>query len=563
MSTIDHKIILDIVSRSLYLHERVKDVRYYDDGFIDDRMNHWMKKVGDEFFAQRLTAENLNAEKARDLCHGVMYLKSEFPSWTNVWRKVLTFSYIDMTMFQSSIEGHMTHPQFPAWIRECVLTYVLFACQKIQKGFLKENDSVMKGMVSDLWNKLCQIASSALTEFMFDTSISHNRSISLQFYEKQEQFYITYPVAARLLSECVESWMIHTQQVQKRIYQDFSDYPSKLIAISAGLSDSHADGQTSHKISFENGSYYMYKPHSLKTDIAWESFCEQLYLVTGKKILSVPVIDCGSYGYCQWIAYETPYDIPLFFENCGSLLCIMYLLHTTDMHYENVIASENQLYIIDTETITTSDDMAYITSTSMLNVKMPPSKLLQFLNGDESVKSEDIGGLTSTILAQNLPLRNETAIIASEYSEQVCKGFASMYESLMEHDCSNLERHFDHCKLRYVYRPTRIYSQLLSAMNSAENLKDGFYYSCETERLIKGCGIINFAIYQSERTSLLRQDIPIFYQKANERHLYDHTQMILKDYFKYTISQQNLCTHLNKEDEQKQLAKIKEQLSVS
>lgn len=560
MLPIGHKFITDIVSKSLYLHERINGVCYCDDGYVNERMNYWKTKVGEDLFKQRLTAETLSIEKARMLCHKVSYLNTELPSWTKIWCNVLEFSYNDMMMFQLETTDYFISPPYPVWIRECVYTYVLYAFREIQKEHLEENLSVIKDMFSDLWNQLCKIASSALTEFIFNIPIAQKQSISLQFYEQQEQFYMTYPVAARLLSECVETWLIHTPQVLDRVRKDFSEYPSKLITISAGLSDYHAGGQTSHKICFEDGSCYMYKPHSLNTDTAWKSFCEQLLSVTGKRIDFVPVIECEGYGYCQWIDYDTPHDIPLFFENCGSLLCIMYLLHTTDMHYENVIANKHQLYIIDTETITTSDDMVDVSATSMLNVKMPHSKISEIFCNDKDIERDDIGGLTSTIVAQNLPVIQDIPITARSYSNSVCTGFAEMYDSLMACDCSSLERHFDHCKLRYVFRPTRVYSQLLSVMNSAENLKDGFFYSCEVERLIKGCDIKKFAIYQSERNALLKQDIPIFYQKANESSLYDHKEMILKEYFNHKISQQNLFSHLNLEDEKKQLMKIKQQL---
>ncbi|MEP1576657.1 type 2 lanthipeptide synthetase LanM [Roseibium album] len=166
-----------------------------------------------------------------------------------------------------------------------------------------------------------------------------------------------YPVLIRRLGRVYSNIYREIIRIVSRLTDDRRDLlrylsiseSSSICALELGLSDPHRSGQTVARVSMSDGCSVIYKPKSLAIDEEFNRF------VTRQPCLGIQAIltlDRGEYGWCEDVSdklsrsYEYPPSISV-----GRVAALLWCLNSTDMHFENLVATHDGVRVIDLETL--------------------------------------------------------------------------------------------------------------------------------------------------------------------------------------------------------------------
>ena len=133
----------------------------------------------------------------------------------------------------------------------------------------------------------------------------------------------------------------------------FDRPPGRLTALSMGQGDLHAGGQAVARLSLEAGQV-MYKPRSLRIDVALDAFLQRVFGDRVDRIRVPEVIDRGDYGWASFVVHrycEGEEELRMFYLRLGHWLAVLRLLGGTDIHHENLIAAGPVPVVIDAESL--------------------------------------------------------------------------------------------------------------------------------------------------------------------------------------------------------------------
>jgi type 2 lantibiotic biosynthesis protein LanM len=182
-----------------------------------------------------------------------------------------------------------------------------------------------------------------------------------------------YPVLGKLIATRIDFWVESTAEFLQRLKTDIpiiqqtfqpeqkdkenlgADPLGKVAEIRANLSDPHQRGRSVIGLTFESGLKLIYKPKNLGLDSAYQqllAWFNQQDLPLAFKTLKV--LDRANYGWVEYVEQlpvEDESAAQRFYQRSGMLLCLFYVLNTTDCHYENLIACGEHWVLIDMETL--------------------------------------------------------------------------------------------------------------------------------------------------------------------------------------------------------------------
>ncbi|WP_127532365.1 type 2 lanthipeptide synthetase LanM [Paenibacillus kobensis] len=369
-----------------------------------------------------------------------------------------------------------------------------------------------------------------------------------------------YPVLARMMAEQAARAVRNGMELFGRLEEDYAQLQDTLlggmpavlqrIAMSAG--DSHQDGRTVTLLHFDNGTTVVYKPRSLQTDMAfaqWLDFLERSGLEDGP--LAARTIDRGHYGWQQYIGHQTcanEEQVARYYYRMGVLSGIFHLFQSTDMHYENIVASGEMPFVIDMETVISNSifktgvvpfPASEIQRTVLTSGLYPTGQLFNMrfdfdISGIAGKPDQVSGNMTGWALKseEGGPLRyeqipfvtshdrhlvqlNGEIINPVQYVGDIMRGFENVYRIYIQEQ----ERLFDvvsslftHVRCRALLRPTYLYGRFLTASVHPDNMGDGL----KRELLLEMLWNITKAepsferVVWSEIQDLLNNDIPYF-----------------------------------------------------
>jgi type 2 lantibiotic biosynthesis protein LanM len=285
-----------------------------------------------------------------------------------------------------------------------------------------------------------------------------------------------------------------------------------LIAINLGQGDLHAGGQSVARLSLEGGDV-MYKPRSLRIDIALEAFVARVFGEAVDRIRVPEVIDRFDYGWAGFVAHrycEGEDELRTFYRGLGHWLAVLRLLGGTDIHHENLIAVGPVPIVIDVESLFAiiadgvpskygqAHDLAEsLIRNSVLRTGIVPFRApaLGFDGVDVSAAGALPGqqphvhtpiiineGTTDARLkivnldrgaAQNHPSASPDV---SLYWDQISDGFLAASEKFRRLDANGelepLLSAFENCQARNIRRPTQAYAEIARMLWHPASLHD-------------------------------------------------------------------------------------------
>lgn len=408
-------------------------------------------------------------------------------------------------------------------------------------------------------------------------------------YEDKEmliKFYEEYPTMTRQLVERMNMVSKHIINILDRLNSNYLwiekiiDNKKLLIKnIGFGQGDTHAGGQSVAVIEFEGGSKIVYKPRNLLVEKKFNELLDWVNNQNYKDILHMEHLESlyyNNYTLCQYVnalPCNNEEEVKKFYTRLGQLLFILYSLNGTDFHYENIISSGGQAYLIDLETLFQMANVEVIRGEDsaefeiykkyadlVLSIGILPLLGLQqnsegksvdisALNGKKQKLPYKVLGLKNvntadmkfeydyaeTAETNNVPVYNNKRCSYNNYINEMSSGFNKMAQFILVNKkiyINEIRELFSREKIfvRQLTKATANYGTLLQYKNHPNYLKDMIYMERLLENLMaypyKDKRIVPFEI-----RDMHNGDIPIFYSVLDNNSIYSSRLEEVKDYF--------------------------------
>lgn len=499
-------------------------------------------------------------------------------------------------------------------------TYVEFIIDNI----IKENCIVM----ADELNSICiksliyDINERRLkNELKGESAEERYNNYNLLFKNKKfiKDFYKKYPVLEDIITKTVEKRLLLIEEIAERLILDkgkiekeFNFNFDKVISINITSGDTHNNGKKVSLIK-TNNKKIVYKPHSLSTDVLYNKIIKYINSINcnNKQLKYLRVIDKEKYGWQEFIDYKqckSISEVESYFTKVGSLLAIFYSIGTTDIHFENIICSGEDPYIIDLETLienrsllnspkTLEEKFSIVFNSSVISTGILPMKLknsifdfdisalcseeeqksklwkvniLSNMNSD-NIKFLEQEGIVSSSSNNNKVLLNNKTICALDYQNFIAKGFSDTYKLILDNRdaiINLIEKYISLNKIevRQVLRATSVYVKFLEASLHPKYLKD----KKDRNRVLsiirskdKSQKHSYQMQYEEEIKALENLDIPYFSCRLDSKDLLANNKSNINCYYNKTLMEilKDNLNRLSDTDLKKQLYFIR--LSIS
>jgi type 2 lantibiotic biosynthesis protein LanM len=647
MST-DHPLIHQIIVNSSFFYERLAfakaNATCHAENNAENRIQTWRKSTAkdiQEQFQKRLDWDRLDIEQVKRLFGNNIQLDDSFkPKWSITLSELLeSFKNLDSRpLIPSPDDGNNPCPfnelymPMLSFARDKILNrlgHQIFPTNSLVEGVLSMNAYLQleRGLLQTLFNAS---AKTFYYEYSLSRSFGHNllnmlslkkeSNSSTELYKKFvhshlidgfQTLFKKYPVLARFIGLIIDFWVEATAEFIERLSKDYSEIntfynPSsnnalgQVAEINVGISDLHNNHHSVVILTFDSGLKLVYKPKNLGLE---KAFCEFLHWCNHEsskadddsvllpfKILKI--LNKPDYGWVEFLPHEpciSEQAASNFYVRSGQLLCVLYLLGATDCHSENLVASGEDLVLVDMETtlqheakliVNLDDTSAFATASTQLADSVLRTGLMPMweFTSDQSI-AYDLSGLgsvdnepvptpiltwkaintddmyptfeeTCRPMEANTPILNGKVLSPAKYVEDLTTGFEKMFNFL----CANKELLLSEESplnslyaqdARFIFRPTRIYATLLGRVMTPEHLKHGLDWSIEVDILSRSFlesekKPLSWPILTKEAEALYQLDIPYFSSSASSDDLSLGNGEVLSKYFRESCSNQIL-----------------------
>ncbi|MCF8142239.1 MAG: type 2 lantipeptide synthetase LanM [Cyanobium usitatum Tobar12.5m-G36] len=388
-----------------------------------------------------------------------------------------------------------------------------------------------------------------------------------------------FPVLGRLLATITQLWLEGSEEMLQRmaasraqLQQRFAIPPDAVLRkVQLGLSDPHRGGRAVAILSFaavapddlsSNLRQVVYKPKDMQVDQAFQDFLQGLNSAsTLPPLRCLAVLSCEGFGFMEWVEHRlcsSEEELASFYINAGRTMAVLHLLGCTDCHYENLIASGDQLVLIDTETLLEADlrdlisddgdDPNHLSNlqTSMqgsvlrsgllpqwlmvgagkkrafdisaLGIQPPPAE--REMPGWLGLNSDGMMAGRSTQLCElptSLPVGLGKPQRLTDFVEQLCDGFALQLQEAMRLRAPLMEAlsQFSGKPRRLVARATRLYFTMQRQMLEPASLRSAVAHGLKLEQLSRSFVLAgekphNWPMFRAELLQMERLDIPFY-----------------------------------------------------
>ena len=392
-----------------------------------------------------------------------------------------------------------------------------------------------------------------------------------------DSFFGEFPELSRLAALCVKDWTDANGEFSSRWAHDreglvgmFGDGAAgEIDDLDISLSDRHG-GRTVMRVTFASGLKLIYKPRGMALE---QSYFELLAWLNGHgsplDFRVVKVLEKPGYGWAECIASEPLQNLNAardYFLRAGALQCLLYVLHATDAHMGNLLASSSWPVLVDAECLlqplgnsadsdATEEPIRLLLRAGLL----PQPELFRGEDPDMSGLAGAGGQLTNfrvpvwdhvnsdamslrfvqaALLPQsNLPSLKGGQLELSGFTAEFLEGFQEMYRYLADRRQDllaaggPLARMFS-CNARVLLGHTRYYMSVLSQSLRPRYLGDSALRSVMLrETLSRETPTPVPAVLEAETKALERLDIPYFTASARDGWLAAEGRILIPSYF--------------------------------
>lgn len=337
---------------------------------------------------------------------------------------------------------------------------------------------------------------------------------SLRRPEVRQAILDEYPVLAEQIETRIEQWVETSTEVARRLVEDLpalrehlwdgSD-PGPVEGIEASQGDRHRGGRSVLFLTFRSGHRVVYKPRSLAVETAFQELLAWAHRDLDEPFRLLKVLDRGSHGWVEHVepaACESRDEVRRYFARQGRYLALLYALHATDFHFENLIAAGEHPLLVDLESLfhprlledretEARDPVVRGLTSSVISVGLLPVRMFERA-GREGVDVSALGAREGQLTPQAVPmwenagttsmrlvrrrmpfttgshqvrLGDEPADV-TEHLGDLLRGFEEMYRRLLGRRDELLSETgplaaFRDAEIRFVARPSRVYALLL------------------------------------------------------------------------------------------------------
>lgn len=565
---------------------------------LTGRWQTWEKNVSKEdklLFQKYFQWSNLSLAKAQEMISNVQWQATEaFPDWMEY---ILLSSEIAHQHSFTSENYPFLDSQKPLPFEELLIPFVLTASQKLREKSDKNYNLLSKDVhivfEKELLNHLAKLFSNTLflefsvkrgARFINWLKITHKKDESGdELYKKfvaeilQDgfvTFFQEYAVLARLTGGLLSNWVNYLNEFLTHLQADWADIQSLygnnyensknplVIKVYGGFSDMHNKGKFVICLEFQTGLKLVYKPKNLGVDEAYFQFLNWLNKQSNLfSFKCVKILNRSTYGWMEYVETlpcTNIQEVENYYQRAGMLLCIAYLLGSTDLHFENILCAGEQPVFIDTETILTprirptSDpkekQFDWLITQSFSDSVMGTSLLPQWTPTQDSLFFDASGfGISEeqqmqtkkpqyihknkdnmvleyvevfkTIDAHG-PQLNGQGMSINHFKKYFIGGFQKMYHFFLEYkevlqDNNSPLNLFWNQPVRFLFRNTQLYTSLLESLWHPDYLRNGVNYYLQLEVLRRSfmtevnCPLA-WQIVKFEQNALLDLNIPHF-----------------------------------------------------
>jgi|GEM_PF-3129889 len=427
-----------------------------------------------------------------------------------------------------------------------------------------------------------------------------------------------YPVLGSLIYQKINNKLRFIRESIKNVSDNFERISRELDItgnylekIEFGVGDRHNDGREVLVFHF-SGDRIVYKPNGTGANEVFEKVVNWFagHDEIKKKPLPVRTVNFKDFYVQEFVEYKqcrAVEEIREYFYKTGVLLLICYVLKSTDIHSENIIASGNTPVIVDVETLFNNDNPTVFTKSffrtflESINDSVLGSMILP-QNFDRASMDLDISGLSggggeksrkmetfalvdkgtddirlvkrfvSMAENKNIVKINDKKVNIQDYCTDILEGFTDGYRLLLGKKKQFIEllSSFRELNPRYrqILKPTYIYGKFLDASYHPRYLKS------EDDRkrlfsLLRTDSDNKSAVLSlktgREIEELYRDDIPYFIADFITKNLYFSDGLVVKDFFAKSMI--DILTErtetLSEADLKKQLCYIRQSIATT
>ena len=538
----------------LYIRERIykSDSAEY---FINEKILQWKKLLGNELIEKIIE----NGDNIRNFFAGKEY-RGEY---------VIEDYKIDLERYKR-IKKYLLN--FEISLEEMYSDFLIMAYERFEQ---KNNsnalysENIMKQFLEYLIDDI------ELISLRVQISREHEEDLLIK-----EDLYQEYPVLERCLWDSVYKTKEFYTEFLMRMSGDKSVIESyilngqtfqKIQKMSQNIADKHCGGRQVLQIEMDNGENIVYKPHDVKNELVFHKLINEIGQLCGIEMYNFKIVAYQEYGWEECIIQrkcESEEEVKKYYFRIGVILFVAYVLGTTDIHHENLIANGEYPVVIDLESISTGERVSSDTvslSDKMLNESVLKSGILPYfvwkINGKGCDLSALLGGKSITPFkipivkreklgkkyivyefgeiknAKNRICFNGEMVSPKNYEQDIIEGFEGAYKLVLHNKkwFKEMAKELETLSSRYLVSHTQKYAMLLNSSYPPRVMKDAGDRELLLHILWKGRSFeseVDRRIVDAEIYDLLNGDIPYFYFFMNSTALYDSRGNQIKDFFK-------------------------------
>ena len=302
------------------------------------------------------------------------------------------------------------------------------------------------------------------------------------------------------------------------------------------LGDRHKCGQT-RRIQTETTSY-IEKPRDYQIEAAFSGLVTAMVSWGLGTVCQVPpLLEARDEGHTQAIVPHSGTDqagLGRYFYRAGGVIFLAYLLGSTDLHSENIIASGDLPVVVDLETLLSGKLRRQTRQWNVLQSHL----VCSFARKDGS--TVDVSGFGGT-QGDHLPFCPEKVGVIYEHVQEVLRGFGDAYQTTLTHreELAPLLESFSSCRFRQILRPTAVYAGIIRYLqglpeerrtSAATALLERAYLLDIDPRRLEVCR----KVVDEEIRAVLAGQIPLFHIRGDGKALLDEDAVVQEDFLEHS-----------------------------